>query len=230
LTQIVRQKDPAFQKILNEARTGDLSPESYAMLESRKKNDWKKQEIKPTLLFTKNNDVSAINEGQLAKLTAEDHVFTAITRAPPRMPADILQMITDKLDKDAPYDADLHIKEGAQVMLLTNRDPLCGPPGSIKIERHTWSSEAEKEEDSVHREQIPLRVAYALTIHKAQGASLDSALVDVGASTFEYGQAYVALSRVRNLDALYVFEISPKAFRAHPTVKAFYEGLQQKPI
>jgi ATP-dependent DNA helicase PIF1 len=71
-----------------------------------------------------------------------------------------------------------------------------------------------------------LRVAYAITIHKAQGASLDSALVDVGPSTFEYGQAYVALSRVRSLESLFVFEIAPKAFRAHPAVKAFYAGLK----
>jgi ATP-dependent exoDNAse (exonuclease V) alpha subunit len=81
---------------------------------------------------------------------------------------------------------------------------------------------ADDEPETLKRRQIPLRVAYSLTIHKAQGASLDSALVDVGPSTFECGQAYVALSRVRNLDALYIFEIAPKAFRAHPAVKAFY--------
>jgi len=72
-------------------------------------------------------------------------------------------------------------------------------------------------------------VAYALTIHKAQGASLDSALVDVGPSTFECGQAYVALSRVRNLESLFVFEISPRAFRAHPAVKAFYTAAAVAP-
>jgi len=80
----------------------------------------------------------------------------------------------------------------------------------------------------VKRNQVPLRLAYALTIHKAQGASLDSALVDVGPSTFECGQAYVALSRVRSLEALFVYEISQKAFRAHPVVKAFYTGLYEK--
>ena len=95
----------------------------------------------------------------------------------------------------------------------------------VRVPPASWSSESEKEDEGVTREQIPLRLAYALTIHKAQGASLDSALIDVGPSTFEYGQAYVALSRVRNLDALFVFEISQRAFRAHPLVKKFYEEL-----
>ena len=255
LVQIVRQKDPVFQKILNEARVGELSSDSYAALEARKTMTWKRQEIKPTLLFTKNQDVSTINGTQLDKLVSDDHVFTAkTTKSPPRLPADVLQTIVEKLDKDAPYEVELHLKEKSQVMLLVNQDPeaglvngsrgvvtgfspdgsplvkfLNGPPYPVRIPAAGWSSDSEKEGDGVTREQIPLRLAYALTIHKAQGGSLDSALVDVGPSTFEYGQAYVALSRVRNMDALFVFEISPKAFRAHPAVKAFYAGLAAAP-
>lgn len=250
LTEIIRQKDPVFQHILNEARTGSLSPESYAILESRKTMEWKRQEIKPTLLFTKNQDVSAINDAQLGKLTGEEHVFRAETTRAPRLPAEVLKTIVDKLDKDAPYELELCIKEKSQVMLLTNQDPaaglvngsrgivtgfgkdgyplvkfLNGPALSVRIPPAAWSSDSEKEGDGVTREQIPLRLAYALTIHKAQGASLDSALIDVGPSTFEYGQAYVALSRVRSMEALYIFEISQRAFRAHPTVKAFYASL-----
>jgi ATP-dependent DNA helicase PIF1 len=251
LVQIVRQKDPVFQKILNEARVGELSSDSYAALEARKTMTWKRQEIKPTLLFTKNQDVNTINGTQLDKLVSEDHVFVAkTTKSPPRLPADVLQTIVEKLDKDAPYEVELHLKEKSQVMLLVNQDPeaglvngsrgvvtgfspdgaplvkfLNGPPYPVRVPASGWSSESEKEGDGVTREQIPLRLAYALTIHKAQGGSLDSALVDVGPSTFEYGQAYVALSRVRNMDALFIFEISPKAFRAHPAVKKFYAGL-----
>ena len=249
LTQIIRQKDPIFQQILNEARIGELATASYEALEARKTMTWKRQEIKPTLLFTKNEDVRSINEAQIGKLTGEEHVFTAkTTKHPPRMMKDVLQMITDKLDKDAPYEVELRLKERCQVMLLVNQDPaaglvngsrgivtgfgvdgnplvkfLNGPPYPVRVAPAEWSSE--NEEEAVTREQIPLRLAYALTIHKAQGASLDSALVDVGPSTFEYGQAYVALSRVRNMEALYVFEISQRAFKAHPLVKAFYRGL-----
>jgi ATP-dependent DNA helicase PIF1 len=256
LTEIVRQKDPVFQQILNEARIGELSPESYSILESRKTMDWKRQEIKPTLLFTKNTDVNAINENKLKTLPGEEHVFEAETEVPPGMSPDIAQMLSDKLDKDAPYEAKLRLKERAQVMLLkqhyeesdnNGKKSLCPIQGlvngsrgvvtgfsagglpivkflngkTITVGQVSWA--ADDELVTLKRIQIPLRVAYALTIHKAQGASLDSALVDVGPSTFECGQAYVALSRVRNLDSLFVFEISPKAFRANSAVKEFYE-------
>jgi ATP-dependent exoDNAse (exonuclease V) alpha subunit len=221
--------------------------------------DWKRQEIKPTLLFTKNTDVSAINEAQMRKLTGEEHIFKAKTEVPGGLAPDVVQMLVEKLDKDAPYEVELRLKDRAQVMLLKqlyeekedakgkmSLSPIHGlVNGSrgvvtgfaldgnpivkflngkvITVKPATWSSDDEP--SALKRSQIPLRVAYALTIHKAQGASLDSALVDVGPSTFECGQAYVALSRVRNLDALFVFEISPKAFRAHPAVKAFYAGI-----
>jgi len=256
LTEIVRQKDPVFQKILSEARIGELSSESYEILERRKNMEWKRKEIKPTLLFTKNTDVNEINEGQMKKLLGEEHVFKADTHIPPGMSKEVVQMFVEKLDRDAPYEVELRLKEQAQVMLLKqyyeekeDKDgKKCLSPvhglvnGSrgivtsfsvdgypivkflngktVVIKPATWSLEDEPE--SLKREQIPLRVAYALTIHKAQGASLDSALIDVGPSTFEYGQAYVALSRVRSLESLYIFEISPRAFRANPTVKAFY--------
>ena len=135
---------------------------------------------------------------------------------------------------------------GAQVMLLTNLNPelglvngsrgvvtgyeasgaplvqfLQGQP--IPIPAASWESE---DLEGVSRKQIPLRLAYAITIHKAQGATLDCALIDIGTSTFEYGQAYVALSRVKNLNALYVWDVEPTAFRAHPKVRAFYDSLK----
>jgi len=76
------------------------------------------------------------------------------------------------------------------------------------IRYHTWPAE-----DGIQRQQIPLRLAYAVTIHKAQGATLDCALIDIGKNTFEYGQAYVALSRVKSLESLYIWELDPTAFR-----------------
>jgi ATP-dependent DNA helicase PIF1 len=78
--------------------------------------------------------------------------------------------------------------------------------------------------EGVKRRQVPLRLAYALTVHKAQGATIDCALIDIGSKTFEYGQAYVALSRLRSLDSLYIHDIDPAAFRAHPKVTAFYRA------
>lgn len=73
--------------------------------------------------------------------------------------------------------------------------------------------------------QIPLRMAWALTIHKMQGATLDMAEMDIGKSVFEFGQTYVALSRVRSLQGLYLTEFWPHKIKAHPLVIAFYDGL-----
>jgi ATP-dependent DNA helicase PIF1 len=74
--------------------------------------------------------------------------------------------------------------------------------------------------------QFPLRLAWALTIHKSQGATLERAEVDVGFSIFEYGQTYVALSRVKSLEGLYLSNFNPKRIKAHPLVKQFYKSLR----
>jgi ATP-dependent DNA helicase PIF1 len=188
----------------------------------------------------------------LDRLPGEAKVFQATTEAPPGAKPDDVGYQVQRLDKDAPYEATLRLKVGAQVMLLAQqyeergdkKEPIqglvngsrgvvteftpCDNPvvkfmngRTVIIGEHTWSSD--ETESAVRRKQLPLRLAYALTIHKAQGASLDSALIDVGSATFEYGQAYVALSRVRSLDALYIHDIEKGAFRVHPAVKEFYQ-------
>ena len=73
-----------------------------------------------------------------------------------------------------------------------------------------------------------LQTGYAQTTHRCQGATLDCALIDIGPSTFEVGQAYVALSRVKSLDSLYIYDIDPNAIKAHPKVVAFYTALAAK--
>jgi len=70
--------------------------------------------------------------------------------------------------------------------------------------------------------QIPLRLAWAMTIHKIQGATLDIADMDIGKSVFEYGQSYVALSRVKTLDGLYLSDFDPAKISANPIVVEFY--------
>lgn len=91
----------------------------------------------------------------------------------------------------------------------------------LPIKRNKWATEL----PGITRTQLPLTLAYAVTIHKTQGSTLDCALIDVGERTFEYGQAYVALSRVKSLEALYIHDFHPGAFKAHPKVKAFYSQL-----
>jgi len=248
LKTIHRQKDPVFQTILNEARIGELSDASYTTLEDRKSAVWKGQPIRPTMLFTRNEDIDTINRSYLGKLTGEEHIFKATTGSAVSGSPEEIEYRVQKLDKDAPYETVLCLKVGAQVMLIHNTSVelglVNGSRGVVKgfdndgaplvkfmsclelrrVEPVEWKSDGDV---PIVRKQVPLRVAYALTIHKAQGASLDSALVDIGPSTFEYGQAYVALSRVRSLEALYVHDLDRRSFKVHPAVKEFYETLRK---
>ena len=83
----------------------------------------------------------------------------------------------------------------------------------------TWKSE---NNDKIAVAQIPLIYAWAITIHKAQGVTLDNALMNIGSSIFEYGQSYVALSRVRSLEGIYLTNLDINKINANPKVKTFY--------
>lgn len=271
LQLIQRQTDPVFQKILTEARLGTLTAESIATLEARMGLPWQENEIRPTLLFTRNAEVDVVNTRNMEVLEGERQTYEAQTvvmetttrRAVPYSttataaataaaltlvsPDDPdVQQALQRLDTDAPYDPKLTLAVGAQVMLLVNLDQDAGlvngsrgivtgfsPSGlplvkflnqaaSLLIERKPWWL---PDHDGIGRAQIPLKVAYAITIHKSQGATLDSALVDIGSSTFEFGQAYVALSRVKSLEGLYVWKLDPRKIRCHPAVVEFYTNL-----
>ena len=265
LVQILRQRDPVFQQLLGEARMGRLTPESIKVLEDRMGLPWQENDIRPTLLFTRNAEVDAINKKNMAALEGEHRRFevqTAVMDKQVRKAGDAyvaasmvgpddpdVAIALEKLDTDAPYDPHLDLAVGAQVMLIVNMDQERGlvngsrgvvtsfTPGGLPMVRflatqgsvivdcaNWWLTDY----DGIGRSQIPLRVAYAITIHKSQGATLDSALVDIGSSTFEYGQAYVALSRVQTLFGLYVWKLDPRKIRAHPSVVAFYEELTAK--
>jgi ATP-dependent DNA helicase PIF1 len=96
--------------------------------------------------------------------------------------------------------------------------------GHIKhIAPHLWQSE---EYPTIAVKQYPLCLAWALTIHKIQGATLALAEVDIGESIFEYGQTYVALSRVQTLDGLYLSAFNSERIRANPRVIAFYDTIR----
>jgi len=165
--------------------------------------------------------------------------------------SDIADFAVAKLNQDATYSETLELRVGAQVMLIINLDmdaglvngsrgvitgfePIRGFPyvkfkkgGPRLIEPFIWWSH---EFPHIGQQQIPLRVAYAITIHKSQGASIDSAIVDIGKNTFEYGQAYVALSRVRSLEGLHIFALDVSRIRTHPRVLAYYKNLATKSV
>lgn len=254
LKEIVRQEDPVFHKILEEARQGSMSDESLAILQKRTDRSWQGQQIKPTLLFTRRAEVDNINDRNLKALQGQRKIYKAETTfAPTQQTAGLtdqsvpVKIAIEKMDRDGQYMPELILAEGAQVMLLANVDAEVGlmngsrgvvtgfdvstgdPIVQFKtgsptiVHTHSWESE---DIEGLYRKQIPLRLAYAVTIHKSQGSTLDSALIDIGTSTFEYGQAYVALSRVKDLESLYVWDVEKDAFRAHPKVKAFYDSLK----
>ena len=252
LTEIIRQDNPVFHEILKEARIGELSQTSINILKERMIDTWQKEKIRPTLLFSRRAEVEMINEQNLKALKTPLITFEAKTLHTANLEINVLKSDLDraieKLDRDASYKVKLELRVGAQVMLIYNLDqeaglvngrrgivegftasipsiPLVlfkGNSVAIPVPEVSWES---SEVDGLKRSQIPLILAYAITIHKCQGATLDSALIDIGRSTFESGQAYVALSRVKSLESLYIYELEPQAFRAPKKVKAFYTSL-----
>jgi ATP-dependent DNA helicase PIF1 len=88
--------------------------------------------------------------------------------------------------------------------------------------RNVWQSD---KIPGIGVSQVPLILAWALTIHKSQGATLDAAEIDVGSGIFECGQTYVALSRVKNLDGLYLTSFDASKIRINRKVKEFYDNL-----
>jgi ATP-dependent DNA helicase PIF1 len=141
----------------------------------------------------------------------------------------------------------LELKKGAQVMCIANLDvesefPICnGSQGIITeftakgdpivkfkngitrtIGHHIWKSE---NIPCVGIKQIPLILAWAITIHKSQGATLDCAEIDIGSGIFECGQTYVALSRIISLEGLYLKSFDYTKIKINKKVSRFYEGL-----
>lgn len=100
----------------------------------------------------------------------------------------------------------------------TTRDLLCQP--------EQWKVELPSGEVQASRQQIPLILAWALSIHKAQGQTLERVKVDLG-KVFEKGQAYVALSRATSMGGLQVLRFDPKKVVAHDKVRNFYSNLQR---
>lgn len=211
LKEIVRQKDPVFQEILNQARKGEMTKKSLRILVNRMGLDYKSQPVQPTMLFTRRAEVDDINMSYLRKLTEQKRCYKASTVFVPTANTaglhesdPMVQKAIAKLDTDAPYNPDLIVAKGAQVMLITNLDPEAGLVNGSRgvvvdyalpedsefktvqdalmidetilapvvlfrngqrrtIEHATWEV---PDFAGVLRRQIPLRLAYAVTIHK----------------------------------------------------------------
>jgi ATP-dependent exoDNAse (exonuclease V) alpha subunit len=238
LTEQYRQKDDTVLSILNEIRRGDVSEGSRDLLQSR--FNTKTLEIEPTRLFTHNADVDTLNNKELDKLKSDeetDYYMDSHGRDP--------LILTLKKSCLAPEV--LRLKVGARVMCVKNnfeegyvngtlgivvsckenQDPKIRLADGrvIEIEKASWKIE---EDGKVKAEinQYPLRLAWAITVHKSQGMSLDAVEVDLSKS-FEPGMGYVALSRVRTLEGLTIIGMNEMALSVHNEVLEFDNELQR---
>lgn len=251
LTEIIRQTNIDFQTCLNEVRLGKLSEKSVKMLEDRVGYDIseKYKDIRPTILFPLNANVDSINEKELDELAKKGHEFVQYDMSFTESRVRNQDFIVTKFKKSCPAPEFLQLCIGAQVMLVVN---LCveeelanGSRGVVIgfqsdkpvvkfakkqciIDYYTW----EIKEDThvcLKAMQIPLKIAYAITIHKSQGCSLDCVKIDLK-NIFEYGQAYCGLSRVKKLDGLTITELEISKIQAHPKALAFYNQLEEETI
>ena len=211
LRRIMRQDEPEFVAALAKFRRGEIDGDTERLLRPRI-TTFPARDI--TRLFTHNSMVDRWNDFCLGELHGPESVREAETWGP--------QHQIDFLEKNLLTPKVLRLKPGAKVMFTVNRpddgfvNGQTGEVVSIGITSVVVCTEGRELEVSPYRwrydsndpgtawfEQLPLRLANALTIHKAQGLTLDSAFIDIRAAR-EPGQAYVALSRVRTLAGLHL--------------------------
>lgn len=239
LTTVFRQKDEDFKAILNAVREGTITDKQLEVLNSRAD-----VEIPPEgviILTTINSSAKRINEIKLNLLEDKAHEHKA--------------EITGLLDKTAfPTEETLCLKKGAQIMLLRNDkerrwvngtlgyiDSLDGDEITVNIDgkihsvpKETWSKiqyvlneETNTLEEKVVSSftQFPLKLAWAITIHKSQGQTYNSVAIDMGYGAFAHGQTYVGLSRCKTLEGIYLNrKISRKDIIVESKIIDFMQG------
>lgn len=238
LTEQHRQDDGQFLSVLGAIRAGDWDHTHVSLITAREAEYDSIEEGVPQL-FTHNADVDRINSEQLGKLPGASKTFA--------MSSSGSAALAEALKRGCLSPETLVLKEGAVVM-ATKNNPVAGYANGtlgivIGFERGTnnpivetrdgreltiapaeWAVE-EAGKVKAKLTQIPLKLAWAITIHKSQGQSLDAAAMDLSRS-FEYGQGYVALSRVRSLSGVHLLGWSENALMVHPQVAALDKELR----
>ncbi len=226
-----RQKDERLSQILQSIRNRIVNDSVTEALNERLTDD---QSAAPVKLFTHNMDVDQINAEKLVQLDGKVEVFEAQTKGNKKL--------VESLRNSVLAAPTLQLKAGARVMFVRNsterkyfngtlgtvlsfgdqRYPIVGTDTGeeIVVKPEEWTINDEKEKVLASYKQFPLRLAWAITVHKSQGMTLDAAEIDLS-RTFEPGQGYVALSRLKSLDQLYLrginkmsLEIENLAFKA----------------
>jgi ATP-dependent exoDNAse (exonuclease V) alpha subunit len=227
LTHVHRQRDAEFIAILDAIRTCAVTDEQLATLNRRVVNSHRDAgagQHPPTMhLVPTNAQAERINEAHLARLSAKAVTFRGTTTGEfnrthlptsemlPLKPGAQIMMLTNEpagcwVNGDMGKIVEINAEEPSAAITVELANGYRG-----KIGPHTWEMIRffyDEKRDRIEAEvvgsftQYPLRLAWALTIHKAQGKTFDQVLVDFGQGTFAHGQAYVALSRCRSLEGL----------------------------
>lgn len=236
-----RQVEDPLLDLLQAMRAGDINDAHFDSLSQR-------LGITPpagrsvTKLYSHNQDVEQINNDHLSAIKNETKTFVMQTHG---VQAKVEQLVKSVLAPEI-----LELKVGAEVMFVANnfsegfvngsRGKVVGFKDSsplvelqmnnkvIKVEPHSWALEEDGRERA-RVSQLPLRLAWAITIHKSQGMSLDSAEIDLSRA-FTPGMGYVALSRVRTLDGIYLKGINNTALVMHPEIFTFDDKLKNESL
>lgn len=219
LTYNYRQTtDPILQTILDHVRTNNLNPDDIALLKKCKHTTFPSH-IVPTKIYAINKDVDSINLEAYHKLPKEkEHTYMTIQEKPFQLCIDAQVMVTRNIDHESgivngtrgcvvdlsPEYVKIHTIHDTivEIPILEKKYKIQGKNKKVKF--------------------MPLCLAYAITVHKSQGATIDAAEIDLGSNIFEYGQAYTALSRVRSLKGLRTVSVKGSSFKNHPDVLQFY--------
>lgn len=224
--------------LLEAMRSGDVGELHEAALRGRLESR-PPEDMVVTRLYSHNTDVDAINHRQLQALKTEQKIYTMFSTG--------VQSKREQLLKSVLAPEQLVLKKGAEVMFVANNFPagyvngtrgvvidfdgstpvvVIGSGKEVRVEHHSWKLE---EDGRVRAEvtQLPLRLAWAITIHKSQGMSLDAAEIDLSRS-FSPGMGYVALSRVRSMDGVFLSGVNPMALVMHPLIFAYDQELRER--
>lgn len=231
LTEQYRQNDQQLNQILQEIRQGQVSAASQQALRLAAQHSPSVHQ--PPVLYTHNHDVNRTNNDFLRKLPGKMQSFQANTNGNKRL--------ADLLKNSVLADETLYLKTAAKVMFVKNsyeKGYVNGSLGTVKgfdaegfpivelsdgrqltANMEVWEIFDDKGKALASFEQVPLRLAWAITVHKSQGMTLDAAKIDLS-RTFEPGQGYVALSRVRSFSGIQLLGFNQRALEI--------DGLAQK--
>ena len=240
LTEQYRQDDMELLDILSAVRSGEYNEEHRKQLQVRVGRHDKVARELPRL-YSHNADVDMLNAQELRKLAGGEKEFLMTSQGAAKFVA--------ALKRGCLSPERLVLKIGAAVMCTKNNADLDFVNGTLAtvigfspdtgqpvikmlngreavVEPMDWAVEEDgKVRASVT--QIPLRLAWAMTIHKSQGMSMDGAVIDLSRA-FEYGQGYVALSRVRRLSGLHLLGFNERALQVHPEILNHDEEFLQR--